>query len=70
MSDEKFDTITVLESKTLLRADGRAAILLIGRRCPDERYAIAFEVNLENLGIIRAHIAKIDQFLSAQPGKT
>jgi len=63
-----FDTVTVLNSRVLTRADGRAAILLEGERRPNEPYSVAFEVTLETLAILRKEVAKAEKFLSAPTG--
>lgn len=69
VQENDYDTVTVTASKVLLRPDGRAAILLTGHRRPTEPYSVAFEVNLQNLAVLRAEIAKAEQFLLALPGR-
>lgn len=66
--ENDYDTVTVTGSKTILRPDGRAAILLRGHRRATEPYSVAFEVNLQAIGALRADLAKAEQFLLARPG--
>lgn len=68
MKESDFDTVTVLRSKTLLRPDGRVAILLEGRRRATEPYSVAFEVTLDTIGYLRQEIAKAEMYLRAMPG--
>lgn len=69
MSAKEYDTIRVQSSKVVARADGRAAIVLEGLYPTNEPAAIAFEVTLENLAVLRLAIAKAEQILSASPGQ-
>ena len=69
MQEGDYDTITVTQSKLLTRADRRVAILLKGHRRPNEPYLVAFEVTLEVVGILRAELAKAEQFLSGPVGR-
>lgn len=69
MTESDFDTIIVQRSKLLMRPDGRAAILLEGQGRANKPYSVAFEVNLQNISVLRADLAKAEMFLSAQAGQ-
>jgi len=68
MREADFDTVTVTRSKTLFRPDGRAAILLEGFRRASEPYSVAFEVTLATIPLLRAELARAEQFLSSGAG--
>lgn len=57
-------TFTVTGSQSLVRPDGRAAILLMTK----ERGPIAFEVTLQTIPILRKELALAEAALRAAPG--
>ncbi|MCP2218508.1 MULTISPECIES: hypothetical protein [Bradyrhizobium] len=61
MSERKISstTLTVTYSETLIRPDGRAAIMLETR----ERGPIAFEVDLEAIAALRRHLTVAEQHI-------
>jgi hypothetical protein len=64
VSDREIPTLTVIGSRPLARADGRVAILLDTR----ESGAIAFEVNLQTIEILRGELAKAELLLRQGSG--
>lgn len=52
----------------LMRPDGRAAILLTGAYPTNEPCSVAFEVNLQNIQVLRDDLAKAEAFLSQKSG--
>lgn len=43
--------------------------MLEGHRLTTEQISVAFEVNLENIAILRVELAKAEAFLSRPPGR-
>lgn len=68
MSGNDYLTISVQKSKVLMRPDGRAAILLTGAYPTKEPCSVAFEVNLQNIQVLRDDLAKAEAFLSQKSG--
>lgn len=70
MTTNDIDTVTVLQSRTVARPDGRAAIVLTVQRRPTEpAFQTAFEVTLETLAILRNEIARAEMILTTQTGR-
>lgn len=68
MRDADYDTVKVLRSKVLFRPDHRAAILLEGHRRANEPYSVAFEVDMQAIGILRTELDRAAAFLSGVAG--
>jgi hypothetical protein len=65
MSENEIHTVTVMRSKAVARADGRVAIVLDTK----ERGPIAFEVNLQNIAMLRGELALAETILRQPTGK-
>lgn len=65
MVDRDIRTLTVLGSQIVARADRRTAIVLTTK----EQGAIAFEVTLEAIEVLRRELALAETILRQMPGK-
>ena len=65
MAERDIDTVTVLGSQAVARADGRVAIVLTTK----EKGPIAFEVTAQTIGVLMKDLAFLDAILRQQTGQ-